>query len=165
MNDTHRTNSTASDPAGEDDATESTRRPQAMASSTTDPLVGTQRRTDDPLEARHTPESEVRMATDSLGPTVKSRRVAVLLAICLGAFGSHRLYLGYRNVGLFQMALFVGGFGVVIGVAMFNGAPLHQAALSALAFVAVVPIWAAAEGVMILLGALNRDAHGRPLAA
>ena len=105
------------------------------------------------------------MATEPLGPAVKSRRVAALLAVCLGAFGSHRLYLGYRSIGLFQLALFVGGFAIVIAVGLFNGIPWHQAALAALGVVAVVPIWAAAEGVVILLGGLNRDARGRPLAA
>jgi TM2 domain-containing membrane protein YozV len=67
-----------------------------------------------------------------VGP--KSKMVAGLLALFLGAYGVHRFYLGYTGMGL-AMLFTCGGCG----------------------------IWALVEAIMIFTGSFNRDAQGRLL--
>lgn len=69
---------------------------------------------------------------------VKSKLIAGLLGIFLGAVGAHRLYLGFYGVALAQLALTIAtaGFGVM---------------------------WGFIEGGLILLGHFDKDAKGRDL--
>jgi len=141
-------------------------RPDPEGAATTDPLVGTQETTDSLSEAAHTPTAEMTLEPQpATGRGVKSRRVAGWLGIFLGGLGLHRLYLGFISIGLFQMILFLGGAALVIAIAAARGAPLGTAALIGLGAMSIVPLWGAIEGLFILMGGLNRDRHGRPLAA
>lgn len=84
------------------------------------------------------------------GPDAKSKLVAGLLGIFLGAFGVHNFYLGYTSkaviqvvctvVGILLSCLVIGGF-VVLGIW----------------------IWGLVEGIMILTGKIAVDAKGMPL--
>ncbi len=69
---------------------------------------------------------------------VKSRILAGLLGIVLGAVGMHRFYLGHYGYGIAQTIVTVatGGFGVM---------------------------WGFIEGVLIITGHINKDAKGRYL--
>ncbi|GAB4270755.1 MAG: hypothetical protein Kow0065_20530 [Methylomicrobium sp.] len=69
---------------------------------------------------------------------VKSRVIAIVLALFLGGLGAHRFYLGYYWIGLAQIAvtLLTVGFGVV---------------------------WGFIEFALLLSGNFDNDAHGRPL--
>jgi len=72
------------------------------------------------------------------GGAVKSKLVAGLLGIFLGAWGVHRFYLGYTGIGVTQ--IFVTIFTCCVG-----------------------GWWGLIEGILILTGSFNRDAMGRPL--
>ena len=72
----------------------------------------------------------------------KSKVVAGLLAIFLGALGVHRFYTGHTGIGLAQLLITVLSFG-------FLALP--------------VAIWAFIEGIMYLTGGIPADAQGRPL--
>lgn len=80
----------------------------------------------------------------------KSRVVAGLLGIFLGALGIHRFYLGYTGIGLLMLLITVAG-----GAATFVCMPG-----SGCGFVA---LWGFIEGVLCLCGSM-RDANGRELA-
>lgn len=69
---------------------------------------------------------------------VKSKLIAGLLGIFLGAVGAHRLYLGFYGIAIAQLALTVAtlGFGV---------------------------LWGFVEGCLILLDRIDKDAKGRDL--
>jgi TM2 domain-containing membrane protein YozV len=69
---------------------------------------------------------------------VKSRLLAALLGIVLGAVGVHRFYLGFYTIGFVQIAvtLLTGGYGV---------------------------LWGFTEGLLIFLGHIYKDAKGRYL--
>ena len=69
---------------------------------------------------------------------VKSRIIAVLLALVLGGVGAHRLYLGFYGIAIAQLAvtLLTGGYGV---------------------------LWGFIEFVLLLTKNMNADAKGRPL--
>lgn len=75
-------------------------------------------------------------------PPQKSKVAAGLLAIFLGSLGIHRFYLGYNGLGVLMLliTLLTCGWGAII-----------------------TGIWALIEGIMILTGAINSDASGRPL--
>ena len=78
----------------------------------------------------------------SLVPVVpggRSKLVAGLLGIFLGGFGVHRFYLGYTGLGLLQI--------LVTFVTCGLGS-----------------LWGLVEGILILVGNIDRDADGRPLA-
>jgi TM2 domain-containing membrane protein YozV len=77
--------------------------------------------------------------------TAKSKLVAALLGIFVGAFGIHRFYLGYNNIGIAQLVLGVLGI-LTCGITTIAAA-----------------IWGLIEGILILTGSINRDAQGRPL--
>jgi len=81
-----------------------------------------------------------------VGPP-KSRLAAGLLGIFLGGLGVHRFYLGYTSIGAAQLVLSLVVSWFTCGIsAMVAGA------------------WGLIEGILILVGAINRDAQGRPLA-
>jgi TM2 domain-containing membrane protein YozV len=69
----------------------------------------------------------------------KSKIAAGLLGIFLGGFGVHRFYLGYTGIGLAQLIVNV----VTCGT--------------------VGSIWGFIEGILILVGAIDKDANGIPL--
>ncbi len=69
---------------------------------------------------------------------VKSRMVAGLLGLTLGAIGAHRFYLGFYWLGLAKIAvtLITGGFGL---------------------------LWGFTEGILLLGARIDKDAKGRSL--
>lgn len=74
-------------------------------------------------------------------PYAKSRLVAGLLGIFLGSFGIHRFYLGYTQIGVWQIVATI----LTCGVA---------------------GIWGFVEGILYLAsktGSYSVDATGRPL--
>ena len=84
-------------------------------------------------------ESAAAGAADEAGVSDKKKIVAALLAlICLGGFGAHRFYLGYTTIGIIQIVVTVctGGIGAW---------------------------WGIIEGILILVGTIDKDAQGRKL--
>ena len=78
-------------------------------------------------------------------PQSKSRLVAGLLGIFLGALGIHRFYLGYTGVGVAMLLMTLLSFGL---------------------FAVVTSIWGLVEGILYLTaktGRYSHDATGRPL--
>jgi hypothetical protein len=69
---------------------------------------------------------------------VKSRVIAGLLGLILGAVGAHRFYLGYYKIAIYQ----------IIFTAVTMGYGL---------------LWGFVEGFLIISGNFNKDAKGRPL--
>jgi TM2 domain-containing membrane protein YozV len=81
----------------------------------------------------------------------KSKIVAGLLGIFLGAYGVHNFYLGFTGKAVTQLLLSIIGY---ITVWFFIGIiPLM-----------IASIWGLVEGIMILCTANGVDAHGVPLA-
>ena len=76
----------------------------------------------------------------------KSKMVAGLLGIFLGAFGVHNFYLGYTTKGLIQVLVAVIGGVITCGIATIG-----------------IAIWGLVEGIMILTGSINTDGKGNPL--
>ena len=77
----------------------------------------------------------------------KSKVVAGLLGIFLGAFGIHRFYLGYTVIAVIQLVL-----SIVLGIFTCGIAT------------AAVSIWGLVEGILILCGSvIITDANGQPL--
>ena len=72
----------------------------------------------------------------------KSKAVAGVLGILLGALGIHNFYLGYTSKGVVQLML-----------TLFTCGALS----------AVSAIWGLVEGIMILTGSIDTDAKGIPL--
>ena len=68
----------------------------------------------------------------------KSKIAAGLLGIFVGAWGVHNFYLGYTNKGIMQIIVTV----VTCGIG---------------------GIWGFIEGILILVGEINKDADGVPL--
>jgi len=67
----------------------------------------------------------------------KSKMIAGLLQIFLGGLGIGRFYLGYTNIGIFQiLASFLCGAGI---------------------------LWGLIDGIMILTGSVKNDGKGVPL--
>lgn len=80
----------------------------------------------------------------------KSKMVAGLLGIFLGAFGVHNFYLGYTSKAVLQLCLSILGIilsCIVIGAFLVLG----------------IEIWGLIEGIMILTGKINVDGKGNPL--
>ena len=82
--------------------------------------------------------------TQNVDMTLKSRLVAGLLAIFVGALGIHNFYLGYKDKAIAQLLLTVVGWIVIVG-------PINSS------------IWALIEAVQIFTGSINEDAEGRTL--
>lgn len=76
----------------------------------------------------------------------KSKLVAGLLGILLGAFGVHRFYLGYNTIAIIQLILGLLGI-LTCGITTIASG-----------------IWGLIDGIMILTGSINTDAKGQPLA-
>lgn len=84
-------------------------------------------------------EPSPRVVSSGVSPRQpRSKVVAGLLGMLLGAFGAHRFYLGYTRVGVTM---------VVLG---------------ACTCFSVTAVWGLVEGVMCLFGSM-RDSDGRPL--
>jgi TM2 domain-containing membrane protein YozV len=81
-----------------------------------------------------------------VGSPARSRIVAGLLGIFLGALGIHRFYLGYTGIGLAQLLLSVLFGWCTAGISIF-----------------VAAIWGLIEGILILTRSMKQDAWGRPL--
>jgi TM2 domain-containing membrane protein YozV len=78
-------------------------------------------------------------------PYAKSRVVAGLLGIFLGALGIHRFYTGHTGIGMIMLLITVLSLGI---------------------FAAVTSLWGLIEGILYLVsktGSYSRDASGRPL--
>jgi len=71
-------------------------------------------------------------------PNAKSKLVAGLLGIFLGGFGIHRFYLGYTGIGITQIIVTI----ITCGIGY---------------------LWGFIEGILILVGNINKDAQGNPL--
>jgi TM2 domain-containing membrane protein YozV len=69
---------------------------------------------------------------------VKSRIIAGLLGMGLGAIGAHRFYLGFYTIGIAQI--------VVTALTLGYGV-----------------LWGFIEGVLLLSGNMDKDAKNRPL--
>ena len=80
--------------------------------------------------------------TPAPNPNAKSKLVAGLLGIFLGSFGVHNFYLGYTGKAVAQVLISV---------------------LSCFALSPVTGIWGLIEGIMILVGNINKDAKGNLL--
>ncbi len=72
----------------------------------------------------------------------KSKLVAGLLGIFVGAFGIHNFYLGNTKKAVIQLLISV---------------------LSCFTLAVVSEIWGLVEGIQILTGSINTDANGVPL--
>lgn len=77
--------------------------------------------------------------------TQKSKLAAGLLGIFLGTMGIHRFYLGYTGIGITQLLLGLGGW-FTCGITTL-----------------IAWVWGIIDGIMILTGAISKDAEGRPL--
>ena len=77
-----------------------------------------------------------------VGPHTKSRLGAGLLGIFLGSLGVHRFYLGFTGIGLAQLLLTV-------------LSPL-TCGLTWL----IAASWGFIEGILVLVGVIDRDASG-----
>jgi TM2 domain-containing membrane protein YozV len=75
-------------------------------------------------------------------PGQKSKLAAGLLAIFVGIFGIHNFYLGFKGKAVAQLLITV----------------LSMGFLSWVSF-----IWGLIEGILILTGKIDKDAHGNPL--
>jgi len=80
------------------------------------------------------------------GAEQKSKLVAGLLGIFLGAFGIHNFYLGYQKKALIQVLVSTIGGIITCGIATF-----------------AIEIWGLVEGIMILTGKIAVDGKGIPL--
>ena len=81
-----------------------------------------------------------------VGVEQKSKIVAGLLAIFVGALGIHNFYLGNTTKGLIQVLVSIIGGIITCGIAT-----------------TAIGIWAFVEGILILVGSINTDARGIPL--
>lgn len=130
-----------------------------------DPLIGTQQDTDSVPEAVGSPDDEVALKREPIGQAEKSRRIAGALGIFFGWLGLHRFYLGFNEIGGFQLGLSATAAAVVFIAAYFLSAQLDMfsATLTALGVVSLVWVWGFFEGCAILIGELKYDAQRHPL--
>ncbi len=92
-------------------------------------------------QANVTPNQNYNQSNGNV-PGAKSKVLAGLLGIFLGTFGVHNFYLGYNGKAVAQLLISV---------------------LSCCALSPISSIWGLVEGIMILTGSINTDAHGNPL--
>ncbi len=78
----------------------------------------------------------------SVNQNNKSKVVAGVLGIILGAFGAHNFYLGYNGKAIAQLLITILSCGIL---SVVSG------------------IWGLIEGIMVLTGSINVDAEGNPL--
>lgn len=74
----------------------------------------------------------------------RNKMVAGLLAVFLGSFGVHRFYLGYKDIGLIQVGIFLAAFLIFEPIALVGS------------------IWALYDAIQIFTGKL-RAANGEIL--
>mgnify|MGYP004669793711 CR=1 FL=1 len=72
----------------------------------------------------------------------KSRIGAGLLGILLGGFGAHNFYLGYKGKAIAQLLITCLSFGFLYFVSS---------------------TWGLIEGILILVGTIDKDANGNTL--
>jgi TM2 domain-containing membrane protein YozV len=75
----------------------------------------------------------------------KSKVLAGVLGILLGGLGIHNFYLGYTGKAVAQLLIFIFGF------CLYGIGPIISGA------------WGIIEGILILVGSINKDGAGRPL--
>ena len=75
----------------------------------------------------------------------KSKMIAGLLAILLGALGIHNFYLGYTKKAVIQLVI------SLVGALLFGIGPI------------AMEIWGIIEGIQIFTGKIANDANGNPL--
>ena len=83
-------------------------------------------------------------------PNQKSKVVAGLLGIFLGAFGVHNFYLGYTTKGIIQLV------GTIISY-------LLACFVVGLFTAAGIAIWGFVEGILIFSGNISVDGYGNPI--
>lgn len=81
----------------------------------------------------------------------KSKIAAGLLGIFLGSFGVHNFYLGYTKKAVIQLVC------TIVGIL------LSCIGIGALVVLGI-EIWGLVEGIMILVGKIDKDGKGVPLA-
>jgi TM2 domain-containing membrane protein YozV len=88
------------------------------------------------------PGTQAGQAAQPIPAAPRSKIVAGLLGIFLGFLGIHRFYLGNNGLGIVQLllTLLTCGYGIII----------------------TVP-WGIIEGILILVGQIDRDGWGNPL--
>ena len=92
-------------------------------------------------------------ASSASSTPLKSKMLAGLLAIFLGSFGVHNFYLGYTTKAVIQVSITVVSLLLICCTGGLTG------------FITMgIGIWALVEGIMILVGKIDRDGQGRPLA-
>lgn len=84
------------------------------------------------------PQGKVGYGSSPSSGEAKSKIAAGLLGIFIGGFGIHRFYLGYIGIGIAQIIVTICTCGVG-----------H--------------IWGFIEGILILVGSIDKDAQGKPL--
>lgn len=72
----------------------------------------------------------------------KSKIGAGLLGIFFGGFGAHNFYLGFKSKAIAQLLITCLSFGILYFVSS---------------------IWGVIEGILILVGTIDKDANGNPL--
>ncbi len=72
----------------------------------------------------------------------KSKILAGLLGVFLGVFGIHNFYLGYTGKAVTQLLITILSIGFLSWISA---------------------IWGLIEGIMILVGEINKDGKGNPL--
>ena len=108
--------------------------------------------------------NEMNNQTDDISP--KFRLTATLLAVFLGVFGIHRLYLGKTRTGAVMMALGIAGFsilGIALGVRNLHYVDYMMpilSAIGAISFFVAVGIWSLVDFIIIVSGKM-RDSDGK----
>lgn len=82
----------------------------------------------------------------------KSKLVAGLLGIFIGAFGVHNFYLGYNTKAIIQVSVSVAC--IILSCC--------TAGITMLGLIGM-EIWGLIEGIMILCGKIDKDGEGNPL--
>lgn len=80
----------------------------------------------------------------------KSKMAAGLFGIFLGGFGVHNFYLGYMTKAIIQLVItIIGILTSCLGIGVF--------------IIPIASIWGLVEGILILVGNINKDGKGNPL--
>ncbi len=110
--------------------------PHLSASTAVSPVVSSGQ----PYQHQYANKQQAYAQTRQRGPVgSRSKIVAGILGILIGAFGVHNFYLGFHGKAVAQLLITVLSCGVLAGISS---------------------IWALIEGIMILTGGIDRDADG-----
>lgn len=101
-----------------------------------------QQATQETTQAYAQPQYSQPQQTAPVNGDAKSKMVAGLLGIFLGAFGVHNFYLGNTGKAVAQVLITVISCGILSGIS---------------------GIWGLIEGILILTGNINTDGKGNPL--